>query len=109
MEAHISLSQYKELEAQNAQLKFEIAQLKRLIFGARSERFVPSSAGAAQQLQLDFGLAAKAVGEQAATVKKTIEVKLKKRAKKQAKRGAESPKSGRKVIHIFCPGFFTTG
>lgn len=77
----------KELEAENAALKFRLNQLERLIFGTRSERFVPSVAP--EQLRLNFeGEQDQAVPEEVniTTVKKLIEISLKKREKKQAKR-----------------------
>lgn len=44
---------YEELFAENAYLKNELAQLRRLIFGQKRERFVPLH----QEQQLDFSLA----------------------------------------------------
>ena len=39
MKGTVSIEKYQELKAENAILKFELEQLKRLIFGAKSERF----------------------------------------------------------------------
>lgn len=48
---------YEQLLIQNLQLKNELAQLKRLIFGSRHERFIPEM----PQEQLSLGLATQAV------------------------------------------------
>lgn len=86
MKASISTQQYQALEAENAQLRFELAQLKKLIFGARSERFVPHQT-ASNQLQLGLDLDASSVETtKEVTMEKTIKIKLKKRVKKQPKR-----------------------
>ncbi len=50
----VSLAQYQELLAENMYLKQELAQLKRMIFGSKSERYVASDPG---QLSLDLGMA----------------------------------------------------
>ena len=43
MEATVSKAEYDELKQQNAKLQHELDQLKRLIFGAKKERFVPTN------------------------------------------------------------------
>ena len=45
-----------ESESRVAELTFQLDQLKRQIFGARSERFVPKEVSP-NQLELDFGKA----------------------------------------------------
>jgi len=49
----VSLQQYKELQAENLYLKQELAQLKRMIFGSKSERFIPADTG---QLSLEMDI-----------------------------------------------------
>ena len=39
MKETVSIEKHQELKAENATLKFELEQLKRLVFGAKSERF----------------------------------------------------------------------
>ena len=45
---------YEQLVAQNATLQQELANLKRLIFGSKNERFVASESAPASQLTLDI-------------------------------------------------------
>jgi transposase len=47
------IEQYQDIEAKYNQLQHELAQLKRMIFGSRSEKFIPSDN--LNQLELDFG------------------------------------------------------
>ncbi|MCK4919533.1 MAG: IS66 family transposase [Bacteroidales bacterium] len=47
----VSLKQYPELQAENLYLKQELAQLKRMIFGSKSERFIQEDTG-----QLSLGM-----------------------------------------------------
>ena len=56
----VSLAQYQELLAENMYLKQELAQLKRMIFGSKSERYVASDSG---QLSLDMGMEAPLAAE----------------------------------------------
>ncbi len=56
----VSLKQYQELQAENLYLKQELAQLKRMIFGSKSERFIQQAPG---QLSLDLGVEQQAVQE----------------------------------------------
>lgn len=49
----IPLSEYLALKEKNAELKAELAELKRLIFGQKSERYVPEQNP--QQLSLEMG------------------------------------------------------
>ena len=46
------LNQYSLIKAENIQLKQELADLKRLIFGQKRERFIPGNS----DHQLSFGL-----------------------------------------------------
>lgn len=48
----VSRVEYQALRQENAYLKEELAQLKKLIFGKKNERFIPSDSA---QSQLDFG------------------------------------------------------
>ena len=59
MEATVSKAEYDELKQQTAKLQHELDQLKRLIFGASKERFVPSVAPE----QLDLWELDQATGE----------------------------------------------
>ena len=50
MKGYVEIGKYKALEAQNQALveqlesfKFQLDQLKRLVFGAKSERYIPDS------------------------------------------------------------------
>ncbi len=49
----IPLKQFQELQAENLYLKQELAQLKRMIFGSKSERFIGNDPG---QLLLDLDI-----------------------------------------------------
>lgn len=49
----VPIEQYRALEAKYNQLQHELAQLKRLIFGAKSEKFIPAQIP--NQLDLNFG------------------------------------------------------
>lgn len=53
MEVTIPQAEYEALQRENATLKHELAELKRLIFGSRSEKFRPAAV-AAEQLDLGF-------------------------------------------------------
>jgi transposase len=59
------------LEEQVARLKFELETLKRLIFGQKSERFIPTQV-ALEQLSLFQAGAAEAVVQQAVPIMETI-------------------------------------
>ena len=48
MEATVSKAEYEALKAQNNALRHELDQLKRMLFGATSERFVPTTVPAEQ-------------------------------------------------------------
>lgn len=54
IEQNVVLSQENsQLKTELEKFKFELAQLKRLIYGSKSERFVPSQP--CEQLSLDLG------------------------------------------------------
>ncbi|MBK7410722.1 MAG: transposase [Saprospirales bacterium] len=40
MEGYVEIEKYKALEAQVESLKFQLEQMKRMIFGAKSERYI---------------------------------------------------------------------
>ncbi|MDQ6815702.1 MAG: IS66 family transposase [Bacteroidota bacterium] len=58
-------SLYEAAQLQVMQLTLRVAQLEKMIFGSRHERFVPDDAAVAQQLAL--GLQAEAIGERTIT------------------------------------------
>ena len=75
MEATVSKAEYDELKQQNAKLQHELDQLKRLIFGAKKERFVPTNSP--EQLDLwELDQATKEVDVE----KETISYERKKKA-----------------------------
>ncbi|HMQ97373.1 MAG TPA: transposase, partial [Candidatus Nanoperiomorbaceae bacterium] len=41
MKGYIEIEKYEVLEAQNQALRFQLEQLKRMVFGAKSERYIP--------------------------------------------------------------------
>lgn len=59
---------YEQLLLENLQLKDELAQLKRLVFGSRHERFIPSI----PQEQLALGLVAEKIANPATAAVQTI-------------------------------------
>jgi transposase len=82
----VPLSDYQKLESENAALKQRLAELQRLIFGAKSERFVPSTHPGQLQLELE-GL------EEIATAHKKMVA-----AHERAVRGEENRHQGRLPI-----------
>jgi transposase len=73
---------YEDLVIQNIQLKDELNQLKRLIFGSKNERFIPSVS--ADQLALDIAVQQK---EQAITsATETIQYERKKATKPESEK-----------------------
>lgn len=93
-------------EARLAQLEFELAQLKRLIHGARSERFVQPQDP--NQLELDFGLAVGIAREEAAQEQAAVPAKEKKPAAGKPFRQPIPDKFPRNVI-VIEPAEDTTG
>jgi len=77
----LSSEQIQQLLEENQRLREELAELKRLIFGSKRERFVPASQDACQ-LSLELG---EEVQQEAALVKQTISYQ---RAVKQAAKTA---------------------
>ena len=82
------------------QLKLQLAQLQKMVFGSRHERFIPDSAAVAQQLALS--LQAEAVGERTVTTQEVTVTKTNIKVEKKAHPGrmalpADLP---RKVIVI---------
>lgn len=49
----VPLADYQKLESENATLKHRLAELQRLLFGAKSERFVPTAIPGQLQLELE--------------------------------------------------------
>lgn len=79
---------YVKLQAtlvQIEQLKLQLAQLQKMVFGSRHERFVPDSAAVAQQLAL--GLQAEAVGERTVTTQEVTITKTNIQVEKKAHPG----------------------
>src|SRR3954468_12983811 len=58
-------SLYEASQLQVMQLTLRIAQLEKMLFGSRHERFVPDNGAVAEQLAL--GLQAEAIGERSVT------------------------------------------
>jgi transposase len=85
----------KALKAENAQLKFRLEQLERLIFGRTSERFVPAQAQVEQLNMFAAGQQAEQAEEEPQAVKETI---IYERNKPKAK-----PHSGRTPIPAHFP------
>ena len=97
-------SQKADAESKRAKLEFELEQLKRMIFGAKSERFVAHANP--NQLELDLGLAVEIAREEA---------KKEPKAKREKKPDAKKPvrqsipdKFPRNVV-VIEPGEDTTG
>lgn len=67
MDRTVSILEFEALKQENAKLRHELEQLKRLIFGSKSERFVPAQVP--QQMVLDFEETPPAQQAQAATEK----------------------------------------
>lgn len=70
-------SLYEAAQLEVAQLKLRLAQLEKLIFGSRHERFVPDNGTVAQQLAL--GLEAEAIGERTVTKEEVTVTRTNKR------------------------------
>ena len=49
----VPLADYQKLESEIVVLKHRVAELQRLLFGAKSERFIPSANPAQLQLELE--------------------------------------------------------
>jgi len=93
-------SLYESSLVQIEQLKLQLAQLQKMVFGSRHERFIPDSAAVAQQLALS--LQAEAVGERTVTTQEVTVTKTNIKVEKKAHPGrmalpADLP---RKVIVI---------
>ena len=67
------------------QLKLQLAQLEKMVFGSRHERFVPDSAAVAQQLAL--GLQAEAIGDRTVTTQEVTITKTSIQVQKKAHPG----------------------
>jgi len=93
-------SLYESSLVQIEQLKLQLAQLQKMVFGSRHERFIPDSTAVAQQLVLS--LQAEAVGERTVTTQEVTVTKTNIKVEKKAHPGrmalpADLP---RKVIVI---------
>ena len=86
MKDSVLQAENKALKAENAELKFRLSQLERMIFGTRSERFVPDANPEQLALNFDGQATEPPVIEEVTTIKKLIEEKLKKVVKKKPKR-----------------------
>ncbi len=78
-------SLYEGAVVQIEQLKLQLAQLQKMVFGSRHERFIPDSAAVAQQLAL--GLQAEAVGERTVTTQEVMVTKTNINVEKKAHPG----------------------
>ena len=78
-------SLYEGSLVQIEQLKLQLAQLQKMVFGSRHERFVPDSAAVAQQLAL--GIQAEAVGERTVTTQEVTVTKTNIKVEKKAHPG----------------------
>jgi transposase len=87
-------SLYEGAVVQIEQLKLQLAQLQKMVFGSRHERFVPDNGAVAQQLAL--GLQAEAIGERSVT---TQEVTITKTSIQVAKK----PHPGRMALPADLP------
>lgn len=85
---------YEQLLLENLQLKDELAQLKRLVFGSRHERFVPSI----PQEQLALGLAAEKIAIPAVAAVQTIVY-----SRKQKRETTEKIQTGRMKLPADLP------
>jgi transposase len=77
----LSKEQIQQLLEENQHLREEVAELKRLIFGSKRERFVPTIDERQLSLELEPKTASEATAEQPALVKQTVSYQ---RAIKQA-------------------------
>ncbi|MDP5138977.1 MAG: hypothetical protein NWP83_00735, partial [Spirosomaceae bacterium] len=92
MKGTVSIEKYQELQAEYAILKFELEQLKRLIFGAKSERFNETKT-ADEQLSL-FG---PTTNEEASKAEEKVETKtVKEHERKVPKKAA--PQRNRLIL-----------
>jgi transposase len=87
-------STYEQLLLENLQLKDELAQLKRLVFGSRHERFIPSI----PQEQLALGLAVDKMEAAAPVALQTIAY-----TRKQKKESTEKIQTGRMKLPADLP------
>jgi transposase len=78
-------SLYESSLVQIEQLKLQLAQLQKMVFGSRHERFIPDSAAVAQQLALS--LQAEAVGERTVTTQEVTVTKTNIKVEKKAHPG----------------------
>lgn len=94
----------EELVSRNLDIARQLDQLRRMVFGSKSERFVPSAPG---QLELDLGLSME-VAKQDAELEKVEYTREKKKRKEKPVREALPADLPRVVIEIE-PGMDTTG
>jgi transposase len=92
------------LVSRNLEIIRQLDQLRRMVFGARSERFVPSDPG---QLELDLGLSMEAAGKDAETER--IEYTREKKKRKEKPVRQPLPADLPRVVIEIEPGIDTTG
>ncbi len=95
----------KEQYHEKERLQAELAQLKKMVFGSKSERFVPEAAP--EQTSLDFGDTVEAKKEEPVT--ETITYEREKNSNKSKPSRQPIPAHLERVIHEIQPGEDVTG
>lgn len=104
----VPLTLYQDLQQKYELLEYELAQLKRMIFGTKSERFVPTEP-LPGQLQLDLGMEPAAASEEAKKEVISFERKKKKPIKIDLHGRTPLPASLPRLDIILKPAEDTTG
>lgn len=101
----VSRAEYDKVVAKNAALELRVAQLQRMLFGPKSERFVPQPSPSGQ-----LALFADAPSEAEVEEKKTIEVPAHRRnVEKRTAARQKLPEHLPRLRQIIEPDFDTTG